>query len=375
MCIYSRLVLSSILLAVFSLVGGDQRLLGESTASTPIGFVKLTGKKNADLPFSIPLNRSMEDGGKATSVSSNTITVTGKNYAINQYVYANGVQPNHYFILIVSGVLQGKSYDIISNAANTITVDPNHPTNSLAAQNLAADDQFAIFPYWTLGTLFPNGKGVPSSPDPFDPKGLILVRDASEAGIRRAPSQAYLYHDGRLGDAGWYDANDLGAGVQNDVTLPREAFYVLRNLSASDQGLCITGQVPIVAFTTEVGIIQSNQAQDSYVGAPFPIPMSLTESKLVESGAFKVSTDPFAPKDLLITYDSAIAGIRPAASKAYLYYQVGGSDDGWYNANTLEGPLDDSKIFVPGGAYIIRKAAAAAGTTTWVAPLPYSLGN
>ena len=352
----------------------------ETIRSKPMGMVKITSKKDSDLPFSIPLDRRPDYAGSALRVSGNEITVSGTPFTASQFVYAAGSQPNTYFMLVRSGTLEGRIYDLVSNTTTSFTVNPNHPSNDLSAQGLQATDKICVVPYWTLGTLFPNGEGVPASTDPFNPTGLVLVRNADEAGIRRAPSKAFLYYNDTTGDAdGWYDSGNLGGGLVNDLPLTREAFYVLRNLGMGDTSVSFLGDVPVVPFTTEVGNIESGPAQDSYLGSPYPVEMALGESGLITSGAFRVSSDPFAPTDLLLTYDyAAIADLRPAPSKAYLYHEnpTDSSVNGWYDASNLgAGVVDAQTIFKPAQSYIIRSAAGTAGTTTWKAPVPYPVTN
>ncbi len=346
-------------------------------ASQAFGYVKIPSQVSTDRPFSIPFDRPAVYAGTIADISNNTLTLDQADFTPGDFVYTPQTQPNTYFLSVRTGTLQGKTYDILSNGGETVTTDPNHPSNNLQQQGIAIGDRVRILPYWTLGTLFPSGEGVAVSIDPFSPDGLILVRDPSEAGIRRAPSKAYLFlDDGEpTSAAGWYDADDLAAGLKNDVALSREAFYVLRNQGSANLVTQVEGDVPEVSFTTEIGNLVSGQPHDNYVSSPFPVAMSLAQSQLFESGAFAASSDPFTPTDLLLTYDlNNITGLRPAPSKAYLYYQ-GTGIDGWYDANTLAGPVDSENVFISGGAFIIRKAAATAGTTTWRAPTPYPSPN
>jgi uncharacterized protein (TIGR02597 family) len=104
---------------------------------------------------------------------------------------------------------------------------------------------------------------------------------------------------------------------------------------------------------------------------PFPIPVSANELGLIESNAFKVTTNVFAPDgDLLMQFDNSSPGYDRAPSKAYLYHD--GSSQilpaGWYNlANVFAGAVSDAKLFNPAEGLVIRKAAGTPQLINWTA--------
>ena len=62
------------------------------------------------------------------SVSGSTLTINGSpSWTNNQFVYAAGTQPKHYYVLIGNGGAanpkEGHIYTVISNGGNTLTVN------------------------------------------------------------------------------------------------------------------------------------------------------------------------------------------------------------------------------------------------------------
>jgi uncharacterized protein (TIGR02597 family) len=70
----------------------------------------------------------------------------------------------------------GYSYTIIANDTTSLTL--NLKGDTLAG--LGNDDQFDIIPYWTLGTVFPNGQGINASPTPGDRMTEVFIHDLKQ---------------------------------------------------------------------------------------------------------------------------------------------------------------------------------------------------
>ncbi|MGK0188679.1 MAG: hypothetical protein ACI9R3_004491 [Verrucomicrobiales bacterium] len=355
---------------------GDQLVLAQSVSDT-VGWVKLTSKMNGDLPFSIPFQRPHEYDGAVESISGNVVTLTNAAFDTNpdQFVYAPP-QNDHFYLVIKNGLLNGTAYDVTANGAATVTVDQNHPTDDAATQGLAAGALVEIVPCWTLNTLLPNGQGLQPSSNVLAPVGLLQRRDPAAVGTNVPTTTSFLYHDGAQTTAGWYDANNLGGGLQNDMVLNSEVFFVLRNEGATDLPVILNGNVTVGGFATEVGILQNNVAQDNYVAVPLPYDLTLAESNLFESGVIDPSSNVLAPGDLLKAYNvDAIGGLNPPTTEVYLYHdgtQTGTA--GWYNANNLGlGIQDSTKVLKAGQGFVVSKIAGLEGTDTWRVP-PVSIG-
>jgi uncharacterized protein (TIGR02597 family) len=75
--------------------------------------------------------------------------------------------------------------------------------------------------------LFESGAFADSS-DPFSPTDLLYVYDPAGTGLNPSISATYFHYDGSQGgDAGWYNANDLGAGVIGTDPLLKSGSQIL----------------------------------------------------------------------------------------------------------------------------------------------------
>jgi uncharacterized protein (TIGR02597 family) len=128
------------------------------------------------------------------------------------------------------------------------------------------------------------------------------------------------------------------------------------------------------AKATSIVRLDPAKKQDNFISNPFPVAVSLPDMKLFESGAFEVTTDVDAPKDVLLVYVGTETGFNSQPSKSYIYTNdlnnVG--TVGWYDASSLAGPfLVTDKIIPAGAACIVRKSTGAVVELVWTAPKPY----
>jgi uncharacterized protein (TIGR02597 family) len=325
----------------------------QTTATTdPVGFVSYTVNANSDQKMGVPMTQANVFAGSATAVSGATITSTsvpalsGKN-----------------LLLVTTGAAAGSWEEISSATSSSIVLQA-------PIADFTSGDVFEVRPFWTLGTLLPNGGAVPASPDPESPLGLVLVNDPMATGINQASGASYLYHDGSvLEPAGWY-ANGTFEPA-NDVVITPESFVTVRNLSSSNVNVVITGNVPVRPSTIEV-VSRAAGQQDNLIPNQFPAAVSLANSGLNTSGAVAPSPDPENPTDLLLVYSLSNNGLNPASSASYFYHDGSVLEPaGWYSNGTFEFAND---VEIPaGGAIIIRKAAGTAQVTNFTPSLPYSL--
>ena len=345
---------------------------GAATAyTTPVGYVTLAVPASSDTNIAIPLQTATSWAGVSTTIAtgSNTVNVAASSYTLNQF------GSNVSMLQVTSGTLIGRSFPILSNQTDSVTVDPVG-AGSLQSQGFANGNTFVIRPFWTLNSLFPAGAGVGQNSDPFSPTSTLFFNNNQAIGENRGLLNNYFYYDGTAGgDPGWYDVNDLGAGPQGStVTIPPSTVVTVRNLNALPLSLVMSGTVPSVAVATLV--ISSTEANDSLAQLPYPVNTSLDQSQLFQSGAVSDSPDPFAPTDTVFIYDPAGTGLNPSASASYFHYDGSlGGDAGWYDVNDLGGGVIGANLVLKAGSQIvIRKAVTGSYTAnTWAAPLPYSL--
>ena len=110
---------------------------------------------------------------------------------------------------------------------------------------------------------------------------------------------------------------------------------------------------------------QTSSQQDNYVGLQRPVPVSLNDSGLIESGAFSSSPLPGARTDELLTFDNTVVARNKSSNASYYYWQGAWRQVGGGNAE-----FGTSLIFQPGTGVIIRKgtnnvSAVWANDATW----------
>jgi len=332
-------------------------LQAQVATTDPVGFVTISVNPNSDQKVGIPMQQPAVFQGVASSVNGAVVSGSG----LAPLTGAN-------YLLVTSGSAAGSWEQVASSASGTVTLQA-------AIDGFSIGDEFLVRPFWTLGTLFPNGGGIPTSPDVFSPRALVLLNNPAATGINIPAASFYLYHDGSQGPAGWYNANNIGAGPQDGVVVSPEVSLTIRNQTASASAVTIAGSVPVKAQSIAVVGSPSGQ-QDNLVYNQFPAGVTLGTSDLAQSGAVQASPDVFSPTDLLLLYSSSSTGINPSAVGFYLYHDGSQGPAGWYNANDVNAGVQDSVALPEGAAFVIRKAAGSPGAS-WKPQVPYAsaLGN
>ena len=338
----------------------------ETAYTAPVGFVTLDVPANSDSHIGQPLIRGVAYESAASSVTSSVVTLSASaGLTVNQFVYAPPSQPNVYYLQAVGGSLNGRYFDVVSNTATSITVD-NGTTD------ITSITTFKIIPYWTLGTLFPSGTGVGTSADIFEPNGLVQFKDPSAIGINRPSPKAYFHYTGaEESGTGWYDNDNVAAGLQNNLTIDPFLVARVRNFGALKQ-VIVTGTVPTSAIATPV--VTGAAPNDSYLSVQFPTDVTLALSGL--SSVVTPSTDIFEPIDLILIYNDAASGINKSTVKAYFYYTgVEEAGTGWYDNDNVAAGLQDNVVGIlkAGRTFTVRKPGGTPGTAQAVSTPPYTV--
>jgi uncharacterized protein (TIGR02597 family) len=105
--------------------------------------------------------------------------------------------------------------------------------------------------------------------------------------------------------------------------------------------------------------------QDIFVALPRPHAVTLAESGLSESGAFRNTLRPGNRTDELFTYDPSAVGFNRAPSETY-YLMV----NQWRRVNFGTNYMNEVTVFQPGGGVILRLDPKT-GPTVWVNPPNY----
>ena len=330
--------------------------IGQTTNTTPpVGYVTHVVKANSDQRIGLPMQRPPTLVCPSSTVNGTTVT-------------APSVTPitGEHFLVVTSGTAEGKWEQISSSSTGSLNLVASIP-------GFASGNSFEIRPFWTLGTLLPNGGGIPASPDVFDPVAFVFLYDPAATGVNIPSSKAYFYHGGSPDyPAGWYD-NDNVDQPQNNVVLSPEVALTIRNTTASQISVPVVGSVPTGKMALDV-VRSASGPQDNILYNKFPADVTLVNSGLADSGAVSSSADVYDPGDQVLMYNLGVSGFNGAASASYFYH--GGSVDyaqGWYNSSDPDSGLQNSVVIPAGAQVVIRKAAGTAGTVAWNPAIPYTL--
>jgi len=232
---------------------------GKSFKVVPFWTLDSLFPNGGDIP------QSSDPFNPSATLIVNDLEATGINPAIDaSYVYYDGTlggdagwynADDFGLGLVGSTILSPETYVTIRNrsgAAASIIFNGTVPTSEIASNVISSSserqDNLVANPFpsgFTLvdSNLVSSGAFAASS-DPFSPTDILFVY-AETTGIRPGPSKSFIYYDGSLGgDAGWYDSNNFGLGLQNTYTVPAGAAIVLRKAVGSDISVAWSPQLP-----------------------------------------------------------------------------------------------------------------------------------
>jgi uncharacterized protein (TIGR02597 family) len=325
-----------------------------SVEGTPdiAGFRNQSLLGSSDNFVSMPFVRPSAASLLIDSISDNVVSVTpAEGWASNQFVYAAGTQSNTYYARFTSGAAEGRIYPITANDASSITLYIG--SDDLSA--VAASDSISIEPYWTLGTMFPNGAGVNVSPTVGNRNTEVLMPDVTSSGINLSATKIYFFNGGFWKQVGQGTAN------HNDDVVPVNSYVVVRHNVTTNTTLSAAG----VVVSSKLAVPMRNQigvAQDNSVALIRPVAVSLNASGLISSGAFQASPLPGSRTDELLVFDNNVASRNKSASAVYYFWNDAWRQVGLGNADV------GANVLLPGTGFIIRKATNNVSATWTNAP-------
>lgn len=374
-------------LAGLSLVVAGSLLADTTVVTEPVGFNTITALGNSDTRFSVPLQRASAYQGVVHSVAGNVITVQGNpGWAANQFLYVAGTQTNTYYVSIGTGNKEGMYYTVTANSldsgtANTTTLTVDTAGDTIdGGSGLVAGDTLKIVPYWTLGTLFPNGQGISPAANVAGSGSLtqILTVSPTAQGVNLSTSSTYYYYPGNGSTQlpGWRRVGGGFGNLKNDDVIIPDTPIIIRQNGVATADITVSGAVPVSDRRYIIGTLASNTSQDNWVAVDLPVPLTLAQSNLAQSGAFTHATNVAGVGgDQLLVFNDAVASFNKSASSTYYYYPGNGSTQlpGWRKVGGGFANLFDSTVvFQPGSGYVIRKLATASPTAVvWNLPITY----
>jgi len=180
-------------------------------------------------------------------------------FTVDEFKNNGDTQKETYYVRFTTGVLEGRSFDIIENSANQLIVDPDYNEDNTALEtdleNLINEvselDSFEIRPRWTLGSVFPNGANIPTTNQFLSPGSSFFLREP-QIGTNRPVTSQYFYFDSLTNDDldGWYLPGRPGEGKQDDLELfqPGVGFIIRTNRGAEEENRYWTTPLPYNPF-------------------------------------------------------------------------------------------------------------------------------
>lgn len=331
---------------------------GESTLTTdPVGFVRVQTPAAAEAVVACPFERPWEFYGKVVSVAGGVVTVAGRPaWPAGRFVFATPAQPKTYYVRFVSGARAGAFFTVLSNGADTLVLDLNGDTLA----QVVAGDLLTVNPYWTIGALFPAsaaGVSFESSPSAVSRRTELLFPDQSAVGTNPSAAATYYFLNGA-----W---RRFGAPITesfDDAVILPDSYVLVRNRAFSGVSMFVGS---VLMSDIRIGLNSRTTAkQDNIVALTRPIDVSLANSGLISSGAFRATLSPAARLDELFVFDNTAPGINKSAAAIYYYY-----NGAWRKfGRPITEDCGAELAFKAGQGAIIRKAETGvpAATTDWV---------
>jgi len=333
----SHLPILLILVGVFSVQAFGTEAV--EAVTNPVGIIQVTALGDSDTLISIPLKQPAVFNGVIGGLTADTLTAEGSpGWAANEWA-------GSYYGFIRSGNVEGAYASIVSNTADTLTLNGGgSPPEDLIEKDLglledgpALADSVSIHPFWTLSSLFPDGAGVHESPSAASRSSEIFIPAIAE-GINNAADATYYYLAGVWRKVGAALDADFG-----DTILYPDSYFILRNGIPSSTTVTFTGEVVMSGLSLPV-VLGDTSEQDNPIGLQRPIEMTLNESGL--SATFEAG-------DTLLIWDNADPKQNRLAADAGSYTWDGGK---WIK-DGVDVDVGDDAVFTPGLGFIVRKAA------------------
>jgi uncharacterized protein (TIGR02597 family) len=341
--------------------------VAQSVTSDPIGFNKVSCLSNSDTIVGVPLRK---EGSQSTKLAADPV-VAGDSATLAVTATLGAGQFTKHYAKFVGGAKDGHWYDITANDTNSITIGLNGDTLTGAV----AADPLVIAEHWTLGTLFDpaiattdpttTGHAIVASLGTlaFQRRTEILLPDLAGTGVNRAAASKYYIVSGE-----WRLSGDPTNANKNELILNPDSYFIIRHPATVTANTTFRslGEVETKNWTIALASLTTGQ-QDTYISLLRPVPVTLSELNLWQSGAFVASagTLAFQRRDVLLVFDNATAAQNKSASATYYH-----NGTNWLKVNDGT-TVHDSTVIPAGFGFIVRKYMTATGATSFWKNIPY----
>jgi len=339
-----------------------QPALAQNATTTPVGAMTYTFNATATVTtttMSIPLMAPPVYSGKVSSLTPNSITVTGAAWVAG--AYAAAAQP--YFVVIKSGSQAGRMLKVTANTSDTLTLDTSDNSTQATALDFsgwalaagASGDSFELIPGDTLATIFGDNSG--QNPLLFVGGSSTLNADSISIFNKSTGLWDAFYFHQTAGN--WRKKGDNVTNQNNTVVYPEAGFMITRRSGRPAAGpLTITGTVPTVAPITKF----SGTSQATATSSRFPVDCTIANLRYSHwtKGTSTLNSD-------------VLNVFNPTTGMWDAYYQLS-SNSQWRKRG--DNVTDYSNFSIQAGSAItITKRGALTNTQSLVSStqMPYAL--
>jgi uncharacterized protein (TIGR02597 family) len=306
-----------------------------------VGFVKKTVAAGETDDVSAPMTPFAIDDGTITAVGADSITDAAKDWsAVDVGPGAEGYLA--FFVEVKDGANEGRYFPIMSNTADTLTVETPQDLTTLGLVGAA----YCIRPFQTVQGLFSDAAGDPAL------SGGDSAAAASNVLAWNGTGFDTVYYSTFFGDNNWRVAGTSAAANEWPV-YPDEGLLVInRDTEAAE--IMSLGEVADNAKASWVAMGQG------FFGNPFPANVTLANSELLEADG-----GPFTGGDSAAAADQVL--LWTGTGYATYYYSTFFGDNTWREAGT-SADATNVELESAGGFFLNNSQGAAAA---WPRSLPY----
>lgn len=333
--------------------GASSPIFAQGTAITgSVGLLSVPAPSASDTIVSLPLHRPEVFRGVIESLDGAMVNLRQASFSTD--AYSGG-----FYLLIESGPGEGRWFPITANSGGSVTVE--HSADPDFASVVEPGAIVKIIPFWTLDTVFPNGKGVNASGNLL-PVSRVLLPDTQGTGTRLAPSSSFFYFSGAThGGEGWRKFGHAPTVKFDDHLLLPGSSMIVRHDSGPQTVFENLGAVQTSAFSVRLGTRAPGRDQDHSLGLGIPAPVTLAQSALYESGRFAGTATLEQPVDQLLVYNQSAAAKNRIPAFTYYYYTGSqGAGPGWRLLGQPGTLQNAAAVFEPARGFVIRKAGGPA---------------
>jgi len=315
----------------------------------PVGFVQQANTASADTIQVIPFTQIDQYRGVVGSVSGSQITdANTPGWTAGQWAYNPPANHSTYYVIFTTGANAGAYYTITNNGTGSLSVELAPTTLG----SVSPGDNYRIYPYWTLNTVWPNGQGVVPTTSIAIKKTEVLFPAIGGNGINLPPPTAYFFLQ-TAAVTNWAVVGGGTSNVNDQIILP-DQYVILRQGAFGPTTNVALGAVP--EYPIQIPLYtQTGSQQDNFVGIYRPSTATLAQSGL--SNSFIASTVAIHRDEVLVLNPNGQAQNAPFNQAYYFVNPTLVGDSGWRLVGGGTADAGSSNVFALGTGVIVRKIA------------------